>query len=114
MSSPSQDPVSTGKPVALFSSQNRSNQEMFSDRIFPSGHQQVLGNSKPLFRFSHPENFVKCQFEGHRGYMLVGATSEIMMQECTVDTLNTCIRELQRQAHSHRLELDGANYCGDE
>ena len=46
--------------------------------------------------------------------MLTEATSEIMMQECTVDTLNTCIRELQRQAHSHRLELDGANYCGDE
>ena len=73
-----------------------------------------MGNNKPLFRISHPENSVKSLFEGHRDHMLVEAKSEIMMQECTVDTLNTCIRELQRQAHSHRLELDGANYCGDE
>ena len=33
MSSSSQDPISTGKPVALFSSQNRLNQETFSDRM---------------------------------------------------------------------------------
>ena len=33
MSSPSQDPASTGKPVELISSQNRSNQEMFSDNF---------------------------------------------------------------------------------
>ena len=29
-----------------------------------------------------------------------------MKQECKVDTLNTCIREIQRQAHSNRLEMD--------
>ena len=32
MSSSSQDPTRTGKPVAVFSSQNRSNQDTFSDR----------------------------------------------------------------------------------
>ena len=32
MSSSSQDPISTGKLVALFSSKNRLNQETFSDR----------------------------------------------------------------------------------
>ena len=41
--------------------------------------------------------------------MLAEAKSEILKQECTLDTLNTCIRDLQRQARSHRLELDSAN-----
>ena len=45
--------------------------------------------------------------------MLAEAKSEILKQKCKVDTLNTCIRELQRQAHSHRLEMDSAN-CGYE
>ena len=43
--------------------------------------------------------------------MLAEAISEILKQECKVDSLDTCIRELQRQAHSHRLEMDSAN-CG--
>ena len=34
-------------------------------------------------------------------------------RECKADTLNTCIGELQRQAHSNRLELDCVN-CGCE
>ena len=41
MSGSSQVPKSTGGPVALSSSKNRSNQETFSDRKFSSGHQQV-------------------------------------------------------------------------
>ena len=45
--------------------------------------------------------------------MLAEAKSEIMKQECKVDSLVTCIRELQRQAHSRRLELDDVN-CGYE
>ena len=36
-----------------------------------------------------------------------------MNQDCKVDSLNTCIREHQRQAHSQRLELNDAN-CGYE
>ena len=46
-------------------------------------------------------------------HMLAEATSEIMKQECQVVSLATCTRELQRQAHSQRLELDEAN-CGNE
>ena len=43
MSSSSQDRISTGKPVALFSSKNRLNQETFSDREnFPLRHQHVF------------------------------------------------------------------------
>ena len=45
--------------------------------------------------------------------MLAEAKSETMTQECKVDSLNTCTRELQRQAHSQRLELDDA-ICGNE
>ena len=45
--------------------------------------------------------------------MLAEANSEIRKQECKVDSLDTCIRELQRQTHSQRLELDDAN-CGYE
>ena len=52
---------------------------------------------------------MKLLLEGHRGHMLADAKSEILKQECKVDSLNACIRELQRQAHSHRLELDSAH-----
>ena len=45
--------------------------------------------------------------------MLAEVRSEIMKQECKVVSHNTCTRELQRQAHSQRLELDEAN-CGNE
>ena len=36
-----------------------------------------------------------------------------MKQECEVVSLDTCTRELQRQAHSQRLELDDAK-CGNK
>ena len=56
VSSSSQVPKSTGKPVAMFSSKRKSSQEAFLDREdFSSKHQQVLGNNEPLFRFSDPE-----------------------------------------------------------
>ena len=45
--------------------------------------------------------------------MLAGAKSETKKQECKVDSLDTRIRELQRQALSQRLELDDVN-CGFE
>ena len=106
--------VEYGKPVALFSSKRMSSQETFSDREeLSSEHQQVLGNNEPLVRFSHPETSAKSLLEGHRDRMLAEAKSEILKQECKVDSLNDCIRELQRHALSHRLDLDSAN-CGDD
>ena len=52
MSSSSQDPTSTGNPVALLSSKNRLNQETISDREdFPLRRQQVFGSIEPFFRF---------------------------------------------------------------
>ena len=41
--------------------------------------------------------------------MLAEANSELMKQECKVDSLTTCTRELQRQTHSQRLESDDAH-----
>ena len=115
MSSASQDPISTGRPGALlFSSTNKLNPETFSDsEHFSLRHQQVLGNNEPLFRFSNPETSVKSIQEGHRDHMLAEAKCEVMKQEFKVDSLNTCIREPQRQPHSQRLELDEV-ICGNE
>ena len=42
--------------------------------------------------------------EEQRDHPLGEAKSEILKQECKVDTLNTCIREFQRQAHFNRLD----------
>ena len=47
--------------------------------------------------------------EEQRDHLLAEAKSEILKQECKVDTLNTCMREFQRQAHSNRLEMDNVN-----
>ena len=33
-----------------------------------------------------------------------------MKQECKVESLNTCIGELQQQTHAHRLELEDAHH----
>ena len=46
--------------------------------------------------------------------MLAEATSEILNLKCKVDSPNICIRDFQRQAHSHRLELCCANCAYEE
>ena len=53
MSISSQDPIITGKLVALFSSPNRLNQETLPDREdFPLRHQQVFESNEAFFIFS--------------------------------------------------------------
>ena len=82
MSSSSQDPISTGKPVALFSSKKWLNQELFSDREdFLQRHQQVFGSTEPFFRFSNPPNVAKSLLDGNRDHLLAEARSELMKQE---------------------------------
>ena len=78
--------------------------------IFP---QDIKTFWETMNRFSHPENSVKSLHEGHRDHVLAEAKSEILKQECKVDSPNTCIRELQRQAHFHQSELDSV-FCGCE
>ena len=51
-----------------------------------------------IFRFSNPVISAKIILEGHRDHMLAEPKSELMKQECKVDSLNTCIREHQQQA----------------
>ena len=115
MSSSSRDPISTGRPVALFSSRNRSSQETFSGREdFSSEHQQVFGSNEPFFGFSKPENSAKSLPDYNRDHTLAEARSELMKQECKVDSLNTCIREHQRQSNSQRLELEDAHFGYEE
>ena len=90
------------------------NPETFSDREdFSSRHQQALGNNELSFRESNPQTSVKSILEDHRDHTHAQVRSEIMKQACKVVSLTTCTRELQRQAHSQRLELDEAN-CGNE
>ena len=94
MSSSSQDGISTGRPVALFSGKNRLNQETFSDREdFLVRHRQFFGSNGPFFRFSNLVNVAKSLLDGNGDHMLAEARSELMKQECKVDSLNTCISE---------------------
>ena len=79
-----------------------------------SGHQTVQGKGESFFKFSDPEEATRTVLEEQRDHQLAEAKSEILKQECKVDTLNTCIRELQRQAHSNRLELDSVNCVYEE
>ena len=90
MSSSSQDPTSTGKSVALLSSQNRLNQETFTD-----------GGDLPV-------NVAKSLLDGIRDHSLAEARSELMKLKDKVESLNTCISELQRQTYSQWLELEDA------
>ena len=55
----------------------------------------------------------KSLLDGNRDQLLAVARSELMKEEYKVESLNTCIREFQRQTHSQRLELDDA-HCGYE
>ena len=74
MSSSSEDPKSTGRPVAfVFKQKQVESRTVFRHKIFPSEHHQVLGNNEPSFRFSHPENSEKSLREGHRDHMLAEA-----------------------------------------
>ena len=42
--------------------------------------------------------------------MLAEAKSELVKQECKVESLNTCICELQQQTYAQRLELEDAHF----
>ena len=115
MSSSSHFREGAGKPAAMFSHKRKSSQETLSDRKgISSGHQPVQGKDETLFRFSDPEEASRLVLEEPRDHLLTVAKSEILKQECRVDTLNTCIREFQRQTHSNRLEKDNVNYGYEE
>ena len=78
LSSSSQDPTSTGKLVAVFSSQNRLNQDISDRDEFSLRHQQVFGSNELLTRFS---KWQKSLLDGNRGHLLAEARSELMTLE---------------------------------
>ena len=52
----------------------------------------------------------KSFLEEHKDYMLAEAKSEVRMQECRADFLDSSARDLQRQLDSNRLEI----YCTNQ
>ena len=88
MSSSCQDPISTGKPVALFSSPDWFNQDTFPDgKDFSVRHQQGFGSNEPFIRFSNPANVANFLLDGNRDHLLAEARSELKKQEYKVESL---------------------------
>ena len=71
-----------------------------SDRAFPKDINQIEEKTT-LFRFSDPEAAARLVLEERQDHLLAEAKSEILMQECIVDALNT-------------LEMDTVNYGCEE
>ena len=110
MSKSSQDPTSGGtrKLVAVFSSQSGLNQDTFSER--EQLVDVVFVSNEPIFRFSNPTNVSISLLDGNRDHLLTQARSELMKQEYKVESLNTCIDELQQQTNAQRLELEDSHH----
>ena len=63
-----------------------------------------------MFRLSNPANVAKSLLDGNRDHLLVEARAELMKQEHKVESLHTCIHELQQQTYVQRLELEDAHH----
>ena len=59
----------------------------------------------------NPEIAGKSLLGEQRDHQLAEAKSELLKQECKVETLNTCIRQFQRQAYDQRFLMESVN-CG--
>ena len=73
-------------------------------------HQQVLESNEPFFGFSNLAHVAKSFLDGNRDHLLAEARSELTKQDYKVESLNTCIVELQQQTHAQRLELEDAHF----
>ena len=87
-SSSSQEPRASGKPDVVFSSRSNEPGNQFDGSIF---------------KFADPSNLGRSLLEGNKDHLLSEARFELMRQEHQVGSLNSCISELQQQAHSQRL-----------
>ena len=109
VSSSSRFHASAGKPAAVFSHKRKSSQESHSDRDgFPLAHRAVQGGNEALSRLSlsESENDTRSILEEQRDHLLSEGRTEVLKQECRADFLDCSIRELQRQIHSSRMEID--------
>ena len=110
MSSSSRFRESAGRHAAVFSHKRKSSQESHSDRDgIPLAHRAVQGENETLSRVSESENDARLVLEEQRDQLLSEARSEVLKQECRADFLDCSIRELQRQMHSSRMEVDHTN-----
>ena len=112
MSRSSQDPKSTGRPrCVVFKQKQVGSRNVFRQKIFP---QDINRFWETMNRYSDSPILKILRNRSLRVTEIIyEANSEILKQECKVDSPDTSIGELQRQAHSHREELDSAN-CGYE
>ena len=78
--------------------------------VFPQDISRDFGSNESFFRFSNLANVAKSLLDGNRAHLLAGAISELVKQEYKVETLNTCIGELQQQTCAQRLELEDAHH----
>ena len=97
--------IGTRKPVAWLSHQKRLGQDEFSEREQPAN---IIRCNESIFRDAEPANVAKSLLEGKRDHLLTQARSELMKQEHKVESLNSCINELQQQAYAQRLDLANA------
>ena len=63
---------------------------------FPSRHQQVFWSTEPFIRFSDPTTVANSLLDGNRDHLLAEVRSELMKQEYKVESLYTCVGELQQ------------------
>ena len=63
-----------------------------------------------MFRFSDQANVAKSLLDGNRDHLLAEVRPELMKQEYKVESLSTCIIELQQQTHAQQLELEDAHH----
>ena len=70
----------------------------------------MQNHRKSITLNSNPVHAAKSLLDGNRDHLFAEARSELMKQEYKVESLNTCICELQRQTHSQRLELEDAHF----
>ena len=88
----SEGQIASGKPDALFSSEQ-------GDLIMSS-----------VFRNCNPLKKKGSLLEGNKDHLLNQARSDLAMQELHVESLNECIGELQRQTEEQRLALQDAQH----
>ena len=112
MTSFSRDLEVSGKPDAVFSCHNESSQNTSSKRDRSNEPENRFESGvHSVFRFAaDPANVGTSLLDGNKDHLLYQARSEIMKQEHQVESLNSCINELQQEPCAERLELEDAHH----
>ena len=80
--------VQRNLPQCSHTKESRVNKHFATEKAFSSEHQSVQGKGETFFRFSDPAEAARLVLEELRDHFLAEAKSEILKQECKVDTLN--------------------------